>query len=131
MDTLISDPLSPSLSPATTVPGQPNSTSSKTPAQPAQQAAAPVQAGATPLATTSTPSSATPQGQLPPQTQAHMPLQSPTSLQVKTQGGTAQLQLQQTPQIISMSGLQQQVQVSITLAITSLHFSKQLEFRQP
>uniref|UniRef100_A0A671U9L0 Bromodomain PHD finger transcription factor n=1 Tax=Sparus aurata TaxID=8175 RepID=A0A671U9L0_SPAAU len=77
-----------SLSPATTVPGQPNSTSTKTPAQPAQQAAAPVQAGASPLATTSTPSSATPQGQLPPQTQAHMPIQSPTSLQVKTQGGT-------------------------------------------
>lgn len=99
------------LSPATTVPSQPNSTSTKTPAQPAQQAAAPVQAGAPPLATTSSPTSATPQGQLPPQTQAHMPIQSPTSLQVKTQGGTAQLQLQQTPQLISMSGLQQQVQV--------------------
>uniref|UniRef100_A0A8C4HR60 Bromodomain PHD finger transcription factor n=1 Tax=Dicentrarchus labrax TaxID=13489 RepID=A0A8C4HR60_DICLA len=70
---------------STTAPGQPNSTSTKTPAQ---QAAAPIQAGATPLATTSTPSSATPQGQLPPQTQAHMPIQSPTSLQVKTQGGT-------------------------------------------
>lgn len=96
---------------ATTVPGQPNSTSTKTPAQPAQQAAAPVQAGVPPLATTSSPTSATPQGQLPPQTQAHMPIQSPTSLQVKTQGGTAQLQLQQTPQLISMSGLQQQVQV--------------------
>ena len=98
---------------ATTVPGQPNSTATKTPAQPAQQAAAPVQAGATPLATTSTPSTATPQGQLPPQTQAHMPIQSPTSLQVKTPGGTAQLQLQQTPQLISMSGLQQQVQVGL------------------
>ncbi|KAE8300728.1 Nucleosome-remodeling factor subunit BPTF [Larimichthys crocea] len=98
----------PTSSTATTVPGQPNSISTKTPAQ---QAAAPIQAGATPLATTSTPSSATPQGQLPPQTQAHMPIQSPTSLQVKTQGGTAQLQLQQTPQLISMSGLQQQVQV--------------------
>uniref|UniRef100_A0A4W6FTQ3 Bromodomain PHD finger transcription factor n=1 Tax=Lates calcarifer TaxID=8187 RepID=A0A4W6FTQ3_LATCA len=73
---------------STTVPGQPNSTSTKTPAQPAQQAAAPVQAGASPLATTSSPTSATPQGQLPPQTQAHMPIQSPTSLQVKTQGGT-------------------------------------------
>uniref|UniRef100_A0A8C3B4G2 Bromodomain PHD finger transcription factor n=1 Tax=Cyclopterus lumpus TaxID=8103 RepID=A0A8C3B4G2_CYCLU len=98
----------PTSSTATTVP---ISTSTKTPAQPAQQAAAPVQAGATPLATTSTPSSATPQGQLPPQTQAHMPIQSPTSLQVKTQAGAAQLQLQQTPQLISMSGLQQQVQV--------------------
>ncbi|KAK1886043.1 Nucleosome-remodeling factor subunit BPTF [Dissostichus eleginoides] len=75
---------------SSTVPGQLNSTSTKTPAQPAQQAAAPVQAGATPLATTSTPSSATPQGQLPPQTQAHMPIQSPTSLQV-----LAQLQAQQ------------------------------------
>uniref|UniRef100_A0AAQ4NPJ3 Bromodomain PHD finger transcription factor n=1 Tax=Gasterosteus aculeatus aculeatus TaxID=481459 RepID=A0AAQ4NPJ3_GASAC len=98
----------PTSSTASTVP---SSTSTKTPAQPAQQAAAPVQAGATPLATTSTPSSATPQGQLPPQTQAHMPIQSPTSLQVKTQGGAAQLQLQQTPQILGMSGLQQQVQV--------------------
>uniref|UniRef100_A0A665VJK8 Bromodomain PHD finger transcription factor n=1 Tax=Echeneis naucrates TaxID=173247 RepID=A0A665VJK8_ECHNA len=65
----------------TTVPGHPNSTSTKTPAQPAQQAAAPVQAGAPPLATTSSPTSATPQGQLPPQTPAHMPIQSPTSLQ--------------------------------------------------
>ncbi|XP_059196627.1 nucleosome-remodeling factor subunit BPTF-like [Centropristis striata] len=101
----------PTTSTATAVPSQPNSTATKTPAQPAQQAAAPVQAGATPLATTGTPSSATPQGQLPPQTQAHMPIQSPTSLQVKTQGGTTQLQLQQTPQLISMSGLQQQVQV--------------------
>jgi len=95
-----------SHTPATTVPG---STSTKAPAQPAQQAAAPVQAGETPLATTSTPSSVTPQGQLPPQTQAHMPIQSPTSLQVKTQGEAAQLQ--QTPQVISISGLQQQVQV--------------------
>lgn len=101
----------PPLSPATALPSQPNAASIKSPAQPAQQAAAPVQAGATPLATTSAPSSATPQGQLPPQTQPHMPTQSPTSLQVKTQGGTAQLQLQQTPQLISMSGLQQQVQV--------------------
>ncbi|KAF3852332.1 hypothetical protein F7725_005687 [Dissostichus mawsoni] len=109
--TPIASAATPTSSTATTVPGQLNSTSTKTPAQPAQQAAAPVQAGATPLATTSTPSSATPQGQLPPQTQAHMPIQSPTSLQVKKQGGTAQLQLQQTPQLISMSGLQQQVQV--------------------
>ncbi|KAG7485284.1 nucleosome-remodeling factor subunit BPTF isoform X1 [Solea senegalensis] len=101
----------PTSSTATTVPGQPNCASTKTPAQPAQQAAAPVQAGVPSLATTSSPTSATPQGQLPPQTQAHMPIQSPTSLQVKTQGGTAQLQLQQTPQLISMSGLQQQVQV--------------------
>lgn len=96
---------------ATTVPGQPNSASIKSPALPAQQAAAPVQAGTTPLATTGAPSSATPQGQLPPQTQAHMPTQSPTSLQVKTQGGAAQLQLQQSPQLISMSGLPQPVQV--------------------
>uniref|UniRef100_A0A8C3GCK0 Bromodomain PHD finger transcription factor n=1 Tax=Cyclopterus lumpus TaxID=8103 RepID=A0A8C3GCK0_CYCLU len=79
----------PTSSTATTVP---ISTSTKTPAQPAQQAAAPVQAGATPLATTSTPSSATPQGQLPPQTQAHMPIQSPTSLQVKTQAGVVMKQ---------------------------------------
>lgn len=67
----------------------------------------------TPLATTGAPSSATPQGQLPPQTQAHMPTQSPTSLQVKTQGGAAQLQLQQSPQLISMSGLSQPVQVRL------------------
>lgn len=59
------------------------------------------------MTTTNTPSSATPQGQLPPQ----MPIQSPTSLQVKTQGGTTQLQLQQTSQLINVSGLQQQVQV--------------------
>ncbi|XP_069386789.1 nucleosome-remodeling factor subunit BPTF isoform X11 [Paralichthys olivaceus] len=99
----------PTSSTANTGPGQPNSTCTKTPAQPAQQAAAPIQAGAPSLATTSSPTSATPQGQLPPQTQAHMPIQSPTSLQVKTQGGT--VQLQQSPQLISVSGLQQQVQV--------------------
>ncbi|XP_053274261.1 nucleosome-remodeling factor subunit BPTF isoform X2 [Pleuronectes platessa] len=99
----------PTSSTVNTVQGQPNSTCTKTPAQPAQQAAAPIQAGAPSLATTSSPTSATPQGQLPPQTQAHMPIQSPTSLQVKTQGGT--VQLQQTPQLISVSGLQQQVQV--------------------
>ncbi|XP_008294765.1 nucleosome-remodeling factor subunit BPTF isoform X6 [Stegastes partitus] len=98
----------PTSSTASTVPSQPSSTSTKTPAQPAQQAAAPIQAGAAPLPT-STPPSATPQGQLPPQTQAHMPIQSPTSLQVKTKGGNTQLQLQQTPQLISVSGLQQQV----------------------
>ncbi|XP_022061131.2 nucleosome-remodeling factor subunit BPTF isoform X4 [Acanthochromis polyacanthus] len=98
----------PTSSTASTVPSQPNSTSTKTPAQPAQQAAAPIQAGPAPLPT-STPPPATPQGQLPPQTQAHMPIQSPTSLQVKTKGGNAQLQLQQTPQLISVSGLQQQV----------------------
>lgn len=96
---------------ATVAPGQ----AAKSPAQPAQQAAAPVQAGATPLATSGAPPSATPQGQLPPQTQAHMPTQSPTSLQVKTQGGgAAQLQLQQqqqSPQLLSVSGLPQQVQV--------------------
>ncbi|XP_055083556.1 nucleosome-remodeling factor subunit BPTF-like isoform X3 [Periophthalmus magnuspinnatus] len=79
----------------------------KTPAQPAHQAAAPVQASASPLTTASTPSAATPQGQVPPQ----MPIQSPTSLQIKTQGGTTQLQLQQTSQLINVSGLQQQVQV--------------------
>lgn len=95
------------FSKGTTVSGQPSTPSTKSPAQPAQQAAAPVQAGAHPLTTTNTPSSATPQGQLPPQ----MPIQSPTSLQVKTQGGTTQLQLQQTSQLINVSGLQQQVQV--------------------
>lgn len=96
---------------ATVVPGQ----AAKSPAQPAQQAAAPVQAGATPVATSGAPPAATPQGQLPPQTQAHMPTQSPTSLQVKTQGGgAAQLQLQQQQQgsqLLSVSGLPQQVQV--------------------
>lgn len=100
-----------SVSPATTVPGQADSASIKSPALPTQQAVTPVQAGTTPLATTAAPASASPQSQLPHQTQAHMPTQSPTSLQVKTQGGTAQLKLQQSPQIISMSGLQQQVQV--------------------
>ncbi|XP_053712587.1 nucleosome-remodeling factor subunit BPTF-like isoform X1 [Synchiropus splendidus] len=95
----------PTSSTASTVPGQPNTSSIKTPTQPAQQAAAPVQAATS----TSTPSSATPQGQLPPQMQAHMPVQSPTSLQVKTSGGT--VQLQQGSQLINMSGLQQQVQV--------------------
>ncbi|XP_077575012.1 nucleosome-remodeling factor subunit BPTF-like isoform X2 [Stigmatopora nigra] len=118
-------------SPAATPSNQPNSDSTKTPAQPVQQAAAPVQPGAATLATTTTPSASTPQGQLPPQTQAHMPIQSPTSLQVTTQGGTAQLQLQQNPQII-MSGLQQQVQVLAQLQAqqtgTSLpqHFKLQL-----
>lgn len=100
-----------SVTPATTVPGQADSASIKSPALPTQQAVTPVQAGTTTLATTVAPTSASPQSQLPHQTQAHMPTQSPTSLQVKTQGGTAQLKLQQSPQIISMSGLQQQVQV--------------------
>uniref|UniRef100_A0AAX7UPU4 Bromodomain PHD finger transcription factor n=1 Tax=Astatotilapia calliptera TaxID=8154 RepID=A0AAX7UPU4_ASTCA len=90
----------PTSSTATTATSQPSSTSTKTPAQPAQQAAAPIQTGAAPLATASTPSSASPQGQLPPQTQAHMPIQSPTSLQVKTQEGTTQLQLQQTSHVV-------------------------------
>ena len=102
--------LSLQLPSVTTAAGQPHSaTPTKTPAQPAQQAAAPVQAGATPMAATSTPPSATPQGQLPPQTQPHMPIQSPTPLQVKTQGGRAQLQIQQSPQLIRVPGLQQQV----------------------
>ncbi|KAJ3614943.1 hypothetical protein NHX12_018512 [Muraenolepis orangiensis] len=86
-------------------------TSAKTPAQPAQQAAAPVQAGAAPQAAPDTLPLVTPQGQLPPQTQAHMPIQSPTPLQVKTQAGRAQVQLQQAPHIISVPGLQQQKQV--------------------
>uniref|UniRef100_A0A146Q2T1 Bptf protein n=1 Tax=Fundulus heteroclitus TaxID=8078 RepID=A0A146Q2T1_FUNHE len=103
--------VTPTPNTATSAPSQPNSTASKTATQAAQQAAAPVQAGATPLSTTSGPSSTTPQAQLPPQTQAHMPVQSPTSMQVKGPGGTPQLQLQQTPQLISVSGLQQQVQV--------------------
>uniref|UniRef100_A0A669ESW6 Bromodomain PHD finger transcription factor n=1 Tax=Oreochromis niloticus TaxID=8128 RepID=A0A669ESW6_ORENI len=90
----------PTSSTATTATSQPSSTSTKTPAQPAQQAAAPIQTGAAPLATASTPASASPQGQLPPQTQAHMPIQSPTSLQVKTQEGTTQLQLQQTSHVV-------------------------------
>lgn len=90
---------------------QPNSSSNRTPAQPAQKAAAPVQAGSATLATTSTPSSVNPQGQLPPPTHAHMPIQSPTSLQVKGPEGTTQLQ--QSPQLISVSGLQQQVQVRV------------------
>ncbi|XP_061684902.1 nucleosome-remodeling factor subunit BPTF-like isoform X2 [Syngnathoides biaculeatus] len=116
----------------TTPSSQPSSCdSTKIPAQPAQQAAAPVQPEAATLVTTSTPSASTPQAQLPPQTQAHMPIQSPTSLQVATQGGTTQLQLQQPPQII-MSGLQQQVQVVAQLQAqrggTSLpqHFKLQL-----
>uniref|UniRef100_A0A8C7GKW4 Bromodomain PHD finger transcription factor n=1 Tax=Oncorhynchus kisutch TaxID=8019 RepID=A0A8C7GKW4_ONCKI len=100
---------------APTAPGQ----TTKTPAQPAQQAAAPIQAGA--ALATSTPPSATPQGQLPSQTQAHMPIQSPTPLQVKslqhppgTPTGRPQqtLQLQGSPhQLITVPGLQQQVQV--------------------
>lgn len=109
-----------SATPATTVPGQADSASIKSPALPTQQAVTPVQAGTTTLATTVAPTSASPQSQLPHQTQAHMPTQSPTSLQVKTQGGTAQLKLQQSPQIISMSGLQQQVQVWLTKATEPL-----------
>uniref|UniRef100_A0A8C5F9H7 Bromodomain PHD finger transcription factor n=1 Tax=Gadus morhua TaxID=8049 RepID=A0A8C5F9H7_GADMO len=73
-------------------------TSTKAPAQPAQQAAAPVQAGATPQAAPGTPPLVTPQGQLPPQTQAHMPIQSPTPLQVKAQAGRAPLQ--PAPQVV-------------------------------
>uniref|UniRef100_A0A8C6KSG4 Bromodomain PHD finger transcription factor n=1 Tax=Nothobranchius furzeri TaxID=105023 RepID=A0A8C6KSG4_NOTFU len=78
---------------------------SRTPTQPGQQSAA--QPGVSPLT-----AAGAPQGHLPTQTQTHVAIQSPSSLQVKTQGGTAQLQLQQAPQIISMSGLPQQVQVS-------------------
>lgn len=90
---------------ATSAPSQPNSASSNPPAQAQQQAAAPIQAGVTPLSTAGGPSSAS------PQTQAHMSVQSPASVQVKGQGGAPQLQLQQTPQLISVSGLPQQVQV--------------------
>ena len=82
-------------------------TSTKAPAQPAQQAAAPVQAGATPQAAPGTPPLVTPQGQLPPQTQAHMPIQSPTPLQVKAQAGRAPLQ--PAPQVVGVPGLQPQV----------------------
>uniref|UniRef100_A0A4W5MYK1 Bromodomain PHD finger transcription factor n=1 Tax=Hucho hucho TaxID=62062 RepID=A0A4W5MYK1_9TELE len=108
-------PFSPLLPSAPTAPGQ----TTKAPAQPAQQAAAPIQAGA--ALATSTPPSATPQSQLPSQTQAHMPIQSPTPLQVKslkhtpgTPTGRPQqsLQLQGSPhQLITVPGLQQQVQV--------------------
>uniref|UniRef100_A0A4W5PMT1 Bromodomain PHD finger transcription factor n=1 Tax=Hucho hucho TaxID=62062 RepID=A0A4W5PMT1_9TELE len=114
-------PFSPLLPSAPTAPGQ----TTKTPAQPAQQAAAPIQAGA--ALATSTPPSATPQGQLPSQTQAHMPIQSPTPLQVKslkhppgTPTGRPQqtLQLQGSPhQIITVPGLQQQVQVLAQLQV--------------
>ncbi|XP_061888710.1 nucleosome-remodeling factor subunit BPTF-like [Entelurus aequoreus] len=106
----------PTSNAATTPSGQPNSDSSKTPAQPAQRAAAPVQPGVAALTTSSTP-----QGQLPSQTQAHMPIQSPTSLQA----GSAK-----TPQLI-VSGLQQQVQVLAQLQTPSgtsvpQHFKLQL-----
>ncbi|KAG7269984.1 hypothetical protein CRUP_027536 [Coryphaenoides rupestris] len=104
---------------ATAVPGQ-LQTSTKAPAQPAQQAAAPVQAGAAPQAAPGTPPLVTPQGQLPPQTQAHMPIQSPTPLQVKTQAGRAQVQLQQAPQIISVPGLQQQMGNVVTIQTASV-----------
>uniref|UniRef100_A0A674BI36 Nucleosome-remodeling factor subunit BPTF-like n=1 Tax=Salmo trutta TaxID=8032 RepID=A0A674BI36_SALTR len=113
--TFCPSPFSPLLPSAPTAPGQ----TTKTPAQPAQQAAAPIQAGA--ALATSTPPSATPQSQLPSQTQAHMPIQSPTPLQVKslkhppgTPMGRPQqtLQLQGSPhQLITVPGLQQQVQV--------------------
>ncbi|XP_029595369.1 nucleosome-remodeling factor subunit BPTF isoform X5 [Salmo trutta] len=111
-------PMAPAATPTSTAPTAPGQTT-KTPAQPAQQAAAPIQAGA--ALATSTPPSATPQGQLPSQTQAHMPIQSPTPLQVKslkhppgTPTGRPQqtLQLQGSPhQLITVPGLQQQVQV--------------------
>uniref|UniRef100_A0A8C5GMS8 Nucleosome-remodeling factor subunit BPTF-like n=1 Tax=Gouania willdenowi TaxID=441366 RepID=A0A8C5GMS8_GOUWI len=74
---------------AATPPSQTNSTSTNSTVQPAQQATAPSPAG--------------PQVQIPAQTS----IQSPTSLQVKTQGGQIP---GQTPQLISMTGLQQQVQ---------------------
>uniref|UniRef100_A0A1A8F3K0 Bromodomain PHD finger transcription factor n=1 Tax=Nothobranchius korthausae TaxID=1143690 RepID=A0A1A8F3K0_9TELE len=94
----------PLASAATPTPSTASSQPSRTPIQPGQQTAA--QAGASPLA-----AAGAPQGHLPTQTQTHVAIQAPSSLQVKTQGGTAQLQLQQAPQIISMSGLPQQVQV--------------------
>ncbi|XP_028330595.1 nucleosome-remodeling factor subunit BPTF-like isoform X2 [Gouania willdenowi] len=72
---------------AATPPSQTNSTSTNSTVQPAQQATAPSPAG--------------PQVQIPAQTS----IQSPTSLQVKTQGGQIP---GQTPQLISMTGLQQQ-----------------------
>uniref|UniRef100_A0A4W5MX63 Bromodomain PHD finger transcription factor n=1 Tax=Hucho hucho TaxID=62062 RepID=A0A4W5MX63_9TELE len=111
-------PMAPAATPTSTAPTAPGQTT-KAPAQPAQQAAAPIQAGA--ALATSTPPSATPQSQLPSQTQAHMPIQSPTPLQVKslkhtpgTPTGRPQqsLQLQGSPhQLITVPGLQQQVQV--------------------
>ncbi|XP_045074916.1 nucleosome-remodeling factor subunit BPTF-like isoform X6 [Coregonus clupeaformis] len=111
-------PVAPAATPTSTAPTIQGQTT-KTPAQPAQQAVAPIQAGA--ALATSIPPSATPQGQLPSQTQAHMPIQSPTPLQVKslkhppgTPTGRPQqtLQLQGSPhQLITVPGLQQQVQV--------------------
>ncbi|XP_013855113.1 nucleosome-remodeling factor subunit BPTF [Austrofundulus limnaeus] len=107
--TALASAATPASSTATAASSQPASTHNKASTQPGQQTVAPVQAGASPLSTASSLSSAAPQGQVPTQTQAHMPIQSPTSLQVTAQGGASQMQLQQTPQIISMSGIQQQV----------------------
>uniref|UniRef100_A0A8B9RA92 Bromodomain PHD finger transcription factor n=1 Tax=Astyanax mexicanus TaxID=7994 RepID=A0A8B9RA92_ASTMX len=106
-------------------PGTPRQTqpSAPCPAQPAQQAAAPVQAGA--LAPKTPPT--TPQAQLPPQPQAQMPIQSPTPIQVKTALNQVnlkqqqpqlaptvqvrpQMQLHQGAQLITVPGLQFQLQ---------------------
>uniref|UniRef100_A0A3B1J7Y0 Nucleosome-remodeling factor subunit BPTF n=1 Tax=Astyanax mexicanus TaxID=7994 RepID=A0A3B1J7Y0_ASTMX len=103
-------------------PGQ-TQPSAPCPAQPAQQAAAPVQAGA--LAPKTPPT--TPQAQLPPQPQAQMPIQSPTPIQVKTALNQVnlkqqqpqlaptvqvrpQMQLHQGAQLITVPGLQFQLQ---------------------
>ncbi|CAL8257563.1 unnamed protein product [Arctogadus glacialis] len=111
-------PVASAATPTATVVSGLLQTSTKAPAQPAQQAAAPVQAGATPQAAPGTPPLVTPQGQLPPQTQAHMPIQSPTPLQVKTQAGRAPLQ--PAPQVVGVPGLQPQVGNVVTIQTASV-----------
>ncbi|KAL7890863.1 hypothetical protein AOLI_G00003390 [Acnodon oligacanthus] len=76
------------------------------PAQPAQQAAAPVQAG---VLTPRTPPT-TPKAQMPPHPQAQMPIQSPTPLQVKTTINQVNLK-QQPPQMSPTVQVRPQVQL--------------------
>ena len=94
---------------ATAVPAQPHPSTTKTPAQPAQQAAAPVQAGAAAPLATSTPPPATPQGPPPPPTPAPLPLPSPPPPHVKSQapgGGGGQPQPTPTRQLPTKPGVQ-------------------------
>ncbi|XP_036426023.1 nucleosome-remodeling factor subunit BPTF-like isoform X2 [Colossoma macropomum] len=91
-----------------TTPSTPGQTQpcAPSPAQPAQQAAAPVQAGV--LAPRTPPTA--PKAQMPPHPQAQMPIQSPTPLQVKTTLNQVNLK-QQQPQMSPTVQVRPQVQL--------------------
>ncbi|XP_064843918.1 nucleosome-remodeling factor subunit BPTF [Oncorhynchus masou masou] len=104
------------------------------PVQPLQQAIAPVQppqqAIAPPPALAPAPPSVSTHQTQPPQTQVHIPLQSRTALpiqQIVTAQIRPQLQLHHQHQLITVPGLQQQVQV---LGTIQTHVAAQLQAQQ-